>query len=322
MLDRRQTAALLAIASVACFAGTGYFQQGLTAFFSVPVILALRILVGGCLLFLWVVWHWRFHPEVFFAKLFWIWTFFFITTVIAYGYAFTGRSLADVYLIVAVVPLLVIGLEWAFDGSSIEAGLWPPIGTMVFFAVLPILYRILFKGLPGPPLWSLWFALAGAAAHAGWLRYGGAMRKQHPQDNESALAVMYKFLFSGAVIYLVSIWPAAIKAEEHLREKHFGRQFFYQAFPWERRDLLLAGLCTALTVMLITKALKYDKASRLAPYQNLIAIWGVVIVLFLPTPIPTPPDEIGIMGFSAVAIAVAAWILYRRRMQAPVNEAQ
>lgn len=315
-MNSRLTAALLAVLSVGCFAGIGLFQQRLTSYFSVVTILAFRALAGAFFLGLYVAIFERVTSgTVFRSLLFYAWAAVFACTILLYGFAFSGRSLADVYLISALMPIFVIMIEWYLNRANFRRILLLPIGVMFICAIIPHGYKV-WSGHASLVLsWASFFALLGAACHAVWFVMGRLVARD-TQPSSDANRAMYMCLVGAVPLLIASNTDAAFVVEATIRNHFSQPRYFLFAHGWDHMNLLCAALLSAMAVLLAIRAVGFDDPANVAPYQYTIAIWGTALTILFARGAPDNTiDVLGVMIVSSLAIAAGAvWLnVWRQR---------
>jgi drug/metabolite transporter (DMT)-like permease len=312
-MNKRLTVAGLALGSVATFAAIGLYQQRLTAQFTVPTILALRVLLGSVFLAIYVRFRERFSVTVFWKEGFYIWTAFFLCTILCYGFAFAGQSLADVYLMATLMPIFAIGLEWCVLKKPFNWSWLPPIALMCGAAMLPNVVKIYNN--PSLVNWyATGFAFLGAAFHASWVVTGRVVQQKVQAFAHQGNALLQMFLLGGGVLWAAANLDAVAVVDRAIRRRVFEPRFIEYATAAQWGDLAAAGLFSAVSVLLIAKAIKFASATAVAPYQYTLAIWGTLITIFLARPTPENTKAVLLLMLAcSVVIALGALWLYKRQ---------
>jgi hypothetical protein len=313
-MSRYVQAALLTSLSVFAFAAVGLFQQRLSQY-SVITVVGFRLLAGALCLALWAGSVER-SSELFSTRLwreekFVAWTALFAATVILYGFAFIGRSLPDVCTIVGFVPLFVIMIDVRYYNKPFPALNWIPVGIMFAATISPSIYQM-YKGHTAS-VFSVgtYFALLGAVSHASWVLMNRTMVAYFGKDEQGG-RLFHMFLWVGVILLLFSNMEAARELEELFRKPGFQMRFVSIASGWQYANLFFAGLSAAVSVLAIAEALARQEATKIIPYQYLLAVFGTVFA-FVPEVTRRPeftPDVHLALGIASVFVLLGAALLY------------
>ena len=318
-------AAVLALASFACFAVTGYLTQRAAAHFAIMTVLAFRTIVGSVLLAIFVftidramtpdavrvpyrVQWW----QLFRSTYFWTWTILFALTVALYGLAVAGTSIANVLLIATFMPLVVLCLEAYLGRSQFRLGMALPFLWMFVWAMLPHAYNLGHGNIKSVVSWGSLFAISAAICHAIWAVFGTTVRED-TQDAREASRTLWLFVLGGVwLLFMAS--NEAVQVSEAAR----GHGLEDRILPYLRLDLVGYisgdGLLSAASVLFFILATANDAPGNVAPYQYTLAFWGLVLTLVFERDHPQNTSDVLIMmGVASFAILVGAVWLHVKR---------
>src|SRR3984893_7179534 len=136
MNPQPRVAAAFALLSVFFFAVSSHLTAALVPNTSVITVMSFRTLVGSLVLLVYVaIFEKKFYFEIFLSAHFWWWTLVFDTTLLLYGLAFAARSVADVLIIAATMPLIVITVEYIINRASFRRSMLAPVALMFCAAI-------------------------------------------------------------------------------------------------------------------------------------------------------------------------------------------
>ena len=301
-------AALYYLGSVFFFALASNLTVRLVPGFSSILIMGLRCLFGGGILWLWALsferpFNWSFLP----TAPFWLWFGAFVWTLFFYALAFTSTALEGVFLIVSTMPLFVIGIDYSLDRSSLDARLITPILVMFFTALAASIYSFVMSGTE-TKAWVLIAAMTATFSHAVWVVVGRTVQLR-AKFSLPATRASVMFLIGGVILGVASALTTRI--EQDLRSPFFKTNFYEYATASEWLTLGLAGIFSAVTVLFVTHALRRDRAANVIPYHYTFGVWGLVFA------IPNRSDwSIQVLFVPMTAAAIIAgcsvWLYLRR----------
>jgi drug/metabolite transporter (DMT)-like permease len=316
-MQRPLVAAVLALASVGCFAGGDALTQQLTNRFSVVTVLAFRTLTGTIILLSYIVLtRRRLEADSFRKLLFYAWALVFAATIAMYGFALSNKPLAEVYIITSLMPLIVIAIQLVFqlEKSPIRLAQSLPLLVMFVAVIGPNIYRAIHT----PKSEFMWeplvFASGAALCHAIWTVLAPMVAKDLPETS-AEMRMLSMFAVATVALLIASNTDAAHVVE--LVTRRTAPEFRFVGFA-ERPDIIrlgVAGALNAVGVLLFVSALTVDSPTNVAPYDYTIPLWGIALGAAIPSHGPVAETELplGVNLASALAIFLGAVWFYRAR---------
>jgi hypothetical protein len=242
----------------------------------------------------------------------------FVVTILLYGMAFASRTIDDVLVIAATMPLIVMFVDFRANPKNIELAALPVAIGMFIAATAPSIYGIWTGRSELAPSWGTAFAGGATVCHAAWIILGRAVQKRSPPETKAAARLAVMFTISGLVLLLAAETNIPQWFEETLRHRSFRPSFWRWAEFWDVWKLAGAGTFAGLSAFFIVLAIKRDHPGRVIPYHYTLAIWSLLLTLAL-APERYTPETLQVTVLSAAVIGLGAVILFWLSNRLPSN---
>jgi hypothetical protein len=287
-MSRRSEAVAFALAAVLFFALMGYGTQRVAEHFSIVSVVGFRTLIGSVVLAIYVaadvfftpagdrVTYFRAWSPLFTSISYVGWTLLFALTAALYGYAVAGTRYQTVLLIAALMPLLVISLEFATGRKAFEHTFWPPLTLLVLSATIPHLWLL---PLPTEPKFNVAVicSIVAVICHALWIFFGPPIRANTSPATEPPRNLCM-FLLAGFALLVIANTDASQTVEILVRREEVPTELLrFSATETRARWLIAAGIFAAISVLSFNFAAEREAPSRLVPYFYMLPVWGLML---------------------------------------------
>lgn len=205
-----------------------------------------------------------------------------VAMLFTFVWAVKEASLAGVYAVYMVAPLLIVALAVLLLGERPTAGLW--IAVLVGMSGVLVILRPAAGGLP------LWAGLVAAVSALCYALAAVTARLVLRTDRPASLVV--SFLLIAGVVATAIAAPAWVA----LRPEHLAL-------------VAATGVLGAIGQHYITEAFRHAPASTVAPIEYTALLWGVGIDWVFWAAIPTANMLLG----AALVVAAGLYVIWRER---------
>ncbi|WP_375414990.1 hypothetical protein [uncultured Bradyrhizobium sp.] len=310
MLSTRTTAAAFALVSVIFFTVSSHLTKLLVDDNYVTIIMAFRTLIAAGVL--WVIFlcaERTFSVLILVCWPFWWWLGMFILAILFYGLAFASRSIDDVLVIAAMMPLLVMFVDFQANPETVQIAVLPVVFFMFLAATAPSIYGW-WSGQDQLALsWGTAFAVGATICHAAWVILGRAVQRKSPSETQAGARLALMFTFAALFLLILIELKIPQWFEEVVRHRNYRPSFWHWAEFWDGWNLAGAGTFAGLSAFFIVLAIKRDNPGRVIPYHYTLAVWTLLLTLAL-APERYTAQRLKVTAASAAIIAIGAMILF------------
>jgi drug/metabolite transporter (DMT)-like permease len=309
MFSNRTAAAIFALVSVIFFTVSSHLTKLLVDDNFVTIIMAWRTLLAAAVMGIIALFERSFSFLIFGCRPFWCWLLMFVVTILLYGLAFASRSVDDVLIIAALMPLIVMLVDFGANPKNMQWAALPVVFCMFVAALTPSVYGFWIGKAELAPSWGTVFAAGATVCHAAWIILGRTVQKQSPPETKAAARLTVMLTLAGVALLALIALNIPQWFEEVLRHRNFRPSFWHWAEFWDVWKLAGAGVFAGLSPFFIVLAIKRDHPGRVIPYHYTLAIWTFVLTLLL-APERYTSDTLKVAATSAAIIGLGAGILF------------